>query len=69
LGAQSSGPGFDAFGLWWDESADQPTLIQEVYFDNMEYLVPVPEPSTGLLAGLGIVGLWLGNRVRRGRRE
>lgn len=67
LGAQSSGPGFDAFGLWWDESAIDPTVTFDAYFDNFEYLVPVPEPSPALLASGGMLVLWLANRLRRAR--
>jgi len=61
-------PSFDMFGLWWDESGTDPNIRFEVWFDDLEYLVPVPEPSmVSLLAG-GLVFLgWA--RKGWGRRQ
>ena len=63
--AQSSGPGFEAFGIWWDESAIDPNIKFDAYFDNLEYLVPeVPEPSAIALTFLGAVALCIRRRMR-----
>jgi len=58
----------NAFGLWWAESGNE-TREFNAYFDNLEYLVPVPEPSTPLLVALGGTALWLTRRVRSVRQK
>jgi hypothetical protein len=55
LGAQAVG-GYDAFGIYWTESADEITFAVDGYFDNL-ILVPVPEPSR-LAGGFGLAGCW-----------
>lgn len=62
---------FDAFGIFWSESSATPGLNYYVYFDNFEYLVPVPEPGPILLGligatGLAVRGLWRRRRVSGG---
>ena len=57
--------GFDAFGLWWDESAIDPNVKFDAYFDNLEYLVsPIPEPSSIALTVLSAALLCFRMRVR-----
>jgi hypothetical protein len=60
---------YDAFGIYWAESADQITNTVDGFFDDLEYLVPVPEPSAIWLGALGLVTLGVTQRVRNWRRK
>jgi hypothetical protein len=61
-GATSAGPGFDMFGLWWHESNNDTTVGFDTYFDNLEYLVSVPEPSAISLGLIGLAALLMARR-------
>ena len=55
---------YDVFGLVWKESTVTVGLNYYAYFDNFEYLVPVPEPSAAVLVMVGGgLALWLRRRV------
>ncbi len=61
-----AGPGtYDAFGIFWSESSATPNLNYYIYFDNVEYLVPVPEPSAAVLGLIGGLLGWV--MIRRWR--
>lgn len=57
---------YNAFGIFWSESVATPGLNYYIYYDNLEYLVPiVPEPSVGalgLLGGFAFAGFAWGRR-------
>ena len=59
---------YDMFGVAWSESSATPGLNYYLYLDNLEYLVPIPEPSAALMVMLGGPALWLTRRVRNLRR-
>lgn len=69
VGPQANVGSFDAFGLFWDESAIDANVKFDGYFDNVEYLVGIPEPSAAMLLVLGSSALWLTRRVRSLRRK
>jgi hypothetical protein len=63
----SNAGSYDAFGIFWSESAATPGLNYYIYFDNLEYLVPVPEPSVCGLGLLGVGALAASRALRRRR--
>lgn len=60
---------YDAFGIYWTESADAITVTVDGFFDDLEYLVPIPEPSPVWLGVLGLLAFGLTQRVRAWRRK